>query len=277
MSQVLPEASWDWTNQHAETKLYLIFTDISSLSYFSSITCYFKAFKVWSPTIYSVDMTTHRTRTWLLRACSVFQEHEFFWDVRFSQWCWLKIRVFWNAMPCWMVNSYHCFKGARCLRNVINMKFSHHHALTLPPRERHLNFSPSFLQADIPSILSTGHNLLGVSVRKNFKCTALTRQNTTEYLVLDNRINSPSLTQLHFSPIYFPTEYISYWSQMSKGSTTHCRITTDITNTTSPLIRIPYLLAYLLLNLKYFIRCSNKQTTKSFHKRSNKLGGQINK
>jgi hypothetical protein len=31
MSQVLPEASWDWTNQHAETKLYVIFTDISSL------------------------------------------------------------------------------------------------------------------------------------------------------------------------------------------------------------------------------------------------------
>lgn len=119
-----------------------------------------------------------------------------FQDVRFSQWCWLKIWVFWNAMPCWVVNSYHCFIGAWCLRNVTNVKFSHHHALTLPPRERHLHFSPSFLQVDllydILFVLSTGHNLLGVSVRNNFKRTALTRQNTTEYLLLNNRINSPS-------------------------------------------------------------------------------------
>lgn len=100
-----------------------------------------------------------------------------FWDVEFSHWCWLKIRVFWNAMPCWVVNSYHCFKGAWCLWNAINVKFSHHQADLL---------------YDIPFVLSTGHNLLGVSVRKNFKCTALTRQNTTEYLVLNNRINSPS-------------------------------------------------------------------------------------
>lgn len=78
MSQVLPEASWDWTNQHAETKLYLTFTDTASPSYFSSITCYFKAFKVWSPTTYSVDMTTDRTRTWLLPACPIFREHVFF-------------------------------------------------------------------------------------------------------------------------------------------------------------------------------------------------------
>ena len=91
-----------------------------------------------------------------------------------------------------MVNSYHCFKGAWCPPHVINVKFSHHHAMTLSPRQRHLHFSPPFLQADIPFVLSTSHNLLGVSERKNFKCIALTRQNTTEYLVLNNRINSPS-------------------------------------------------------------------------------------
>jgi len=94
-----------------------------------------------------------------------------------------------------VVNRYHCFKGAWCLQNVINVEFSHHHALTFPPRERHLHFSPSFQQTDllydIPFVLSTGQNLLGVSVSKNFKRTVLTRQNTTD-LVLNNRINSPS-------------------------------------------------------------------------------------
>jgi hypothetical protein len=117
-----------------------------------------------------------------------------FLDVGLSQWCWLNIQLFWNAMPC--ISSYHRFKGAWCLRNVINVKFSHHHALTLPPRQCHFHFSPSFLQADllydIPFVLSTARNLFGVSEHKNFKCTALTRQNTTEYVVLNNRINSSS-------------------------------------------------------------------------------------
>lgn len=100
MSQVLPEAGWDWTNQHAETKLYLIITDIFGLSYCSSIPCYLPSGHL--PHVQWICLLTV-TRTWLLYRLVQCSKNMSFVRCEVLTVVVMKIQVFWNAMPCWEV------------------------------------------------------------------------------------------------------------------------------------------------------------------------------